>query len=313
MRTGLTLTTALVTAAFCSSAVLAEGFPEKPVTYVVTFPAGGDVDVVVRGMQPHLEEALGQRVVVRNVGGAGGTIGAAEGAAADPDGYTLTMLAVGPASLQPHLRDLPYDIDSWEFVCRVTNSPTIALVAPDSDIDTYEELKAKALEGGMLYASPGPGSMPNIAASALGNAMGADLKNVPFQGGPEMAKAVLGGVVTFFTGEATSVENFGLKPVLVLSGERLATMPDVPSTADVGLDLELSIWYGILAPKGTPADVVQTLSDACGEAISNTSFQEFATKAKLALAYQPTAEFAEFAKQNYKQMGDLLADVGMKK
>ena len=268
---------AAVSAVLVATGAAAQQYPSGPVTVIVPFGAGGGADSVMRAMQSKFAEILGEDVVVRNVSGAGGTVGAAEVASASADGQTLGFLPIGPATTQPHLRDLPYDIDSWDFVCRVTNSPVFLLTTKDSGLDSVEAVveAAQAEPGKLAYGTPAPGSVPHLVMMAANDALGTEMKHVPHQGSAEVFRSLAGGVVQFYANIPVDIERGDLQPLAVFAEERYPGYPDVPTMAELGHDLEFSIWYGMFAPAGTPGAVVQQLSDACGDTVASEEFQAF--------------------------------------
>lgn len=288
-------------------------FPEKTITLISPFNAGGGNDTVARLLAPELEETLGTNVVVKNSTGAGGTIGAAEAANARPDGYTLGHLAIGPVTTQPHLRDLTYDIDSWAPVCLTYQSPVVLTVTKDSGIESVDDLIARAEGEGVVYGSPGPGSIPHISAFAVADAYGVEFKHLPHSGGAEIAKSMMSGHVDLLSDVASNVALFDLRPIGALHPERLEGFPDVPTLAELDHPLEFSIWFGLFAPKDTPEDVVQTLSDACETATGSESFAAGMDRLDSPVAFMPAAEFADFVQSEFEKNGDLLAAAGLQK
>jgi tripartite-type tricarboxylate transporter receptor subunit TctC len=288
-------------------------FPERTITLISPFNAGGGNDTVARLLASELEKELDTNVVVKNSTGAGGTIGAAEAANARPDGHTLGHLAIGPVTTQPHLRELTYDIDSWAPVCMTYQSPVVLTVTKDSGIDTVDDLIAQARDGGVVYGSPGPGSIPHISAFAVANAYGVEFKHLPHSGGAEIAKSMMSGHVDLLSDVASNVALFDLKPIAALHPERLEGFPDVPTMSELGHPLEFSIWFGLFAPKDTPDDVVRTLSDACEAATGTDAFAAGMERIDSPVAFMPAAEFAAFVASDYEKNGELLAAAGLQK
>ena len=295
-------------AVLAATNAVAQEYPSGPVTVIVPFGAGGGADSVMRAMQNRFGEILGGDVVVRNVAGAGGTVGAAEVAAASADGQTLGFLPIAPATTQPHLRNLPYDIDSWEFVCRVTNSPVFLLTSKETGLDSVEAVveAAQAEPGKLAYGTPAPGSVPHLVMMAANGALGTEMKHVPHQGSAEVFRSLAGGVVQFYANIPVDIERGDLQPLAVFASERYAGYPDVPTMAELGHDLEFSIWYGMFAPSGTPDAVIQQLSDACGETVASDEFQAFIDRIKSDAQYLPSAEFETFVRSEYDKNGAIL-------
>lgn len=315
MRLIRVLAIGLSAIAFGVSGTSAQDYPTKSLTMIVPFAAGGGTDTVARIAVPELEETLGQTIVVKNVAGAGGTVGATELAGSKNDGYTIGFMPIGTMTTQPHLRSVAYNADSWSPICRLVKDPMSVLVAPDSEITSFEELIAASSDGNQLKsAGPPPGSLPHIGQAALADAYGLDFKYVPHEGGGAVAKSLLGGQVDVFVDLAGNAEKFGLVNLAMLGAERHPQFPDLPTTQELvdGPILDYSIWFGMFAPAGTPDDVMTALSGACGEMAESESYLQAMTDAKRAVAYMGSEEFAGFFREQYENNGSLLAAIGMK-
>ena len=291
-----------------------QGYPEHSITMVVPFAAGGGTDTVARLAVPGLEAELGETIVVQNIAGAGGTIGATELAASDPDGYTIGFMPIGTMTTQPHLRDVAYGAESWEPICRLVDDPMSVLVAPDSGYETLDDLIAAASNGGQLRsAGPPPGSLPHIGQAALANAYGLDLRYVPHEGGSAVARSLLGGQVDVFVDLAGNATKFGLVNLALLGGdERHPQFPDLPTTMELGgHELNYSIWFGMFAPAGTPDAVMEVLAGACERLSSSPEYLETMEEADRWVAYLGREDFNAFFQQQFANNGSLLQAIGM--
>ncbi len=295
---------------------LAQAFPDKPVTIVVPFAAGGGTDITTRTMQQPMGAALGGDVVVKNTAGAGGTIGVAEAARARADGYTVAMAPVGPLTTQPHLRKLPYDIDSFEYVCLAYSAPSALAVRKDSEFDTLEELVeyAKANPGKLNFAVQAIGSIPHMAGLALADAAGIQMEYLPVNGDGPALKALLDGTadvfvphISFLTTNKDQIKSLG-----ILQPERLEGMADLPTAKEQGYDLDFPIWGGLVVPKDTPADAVAKLDEGCKAAIDSEPFQKYMATLGQPTAYMNAADFADFVKRQYDQNKRLLEIAGLR-
>jgi tripartite-type tricarboxylate transporter receptor subunit TctC len=217
----------------------------RPVTVVVPFAAGGGTDITTRAMQSGLTDALDANIVVKNTAGAGGTLGVGEVARARADGRTLGMAPVGPLTTQPHLRALPYNIDSFDYICLAYSAPTVIAVAKDAPFSTLEEMvsHAKANPGEVTFAVQAIGSVPHIAGLALAEAAGIEMTYLPVNGDGPALKALLDGTadvfiphVSFFSSNAEQ-----LKSLAMLQSERLKEQPDLATAAEQGYDLDFPI------------------------------------------------------------------------
>ena len=293
----------------------AAAFPDRPVTFVVPFSAGGGTDGVARAFQPQFAEALGGDVVVKNTAGASGTVGAAEAANAKPDGYTLGFLPIGPATIQPHLRKLPYDLGSWEFVCNVTSSPVTLMTQKASSINSLDEMKKAAADapGKYVYGSSGPGTIPHLAMAATADKLGLTMKHVPHKGTANAMKSMAGGVIQYFADTPVVLSRYDVKALATFTQERIPGLENVPTMKELGYDMQFSVWRGIFAPKGTPADVVAKLDQACKSATESEGFKSFSEKTNTDILYMDSKSFGAFAQAEFEKNGAILKAAGLKK
>ena len=243
-------------------------YPERPVTIVVPFVPGGANDIVVRILTEPLAKALGQSVVVENRGGAGGSIGAAAVARAQPDGYTLLMgstsFAVNP-SLQ---RRTGYDpFKDFAPVVDMVFFPCVIAVRKDTPIDNFADLLAAAKRepGKLNYSTPGNGTLPHLAGELLKIKAGIDIVHVPYSGAGPAVQALLGGTVEIgvlsMSVGLPQVQAGTVKALAVTGRERWPDLPDVPTLAEAGYpEAAAETWQGFFAPAGTPADAIDRLA-----------------------------------------------------
>ena len=243
-------------------------YPERPVTIVVPFAAGGANDVVVRIFQQPLSEALGQPVIVENRGGAGGNIGFGFVARARPDGYTL-LLAPNSFTVNPSLYEkAPYDpFKDFEPVAEISFFPVVFAVRPDLQVNTLKELiaRAKEMPGRLNYSTPGPGTLPHLATELLKLRTGVDMVHIPYSGAAPAAQALIAKTVDIGTMSISVamplIQAGQLKALAVTGAERWPDLPDVPTVGETGVPASVSeTWQGVLVPAGTPADVVDRLA-----------------------------------------------------
>lgn len=256
--------------AIVAGAAHAQTWPTKPITLVVTYPAGGGADTMARLIAPKLGEALGQPVIIENKPGASGQIGAAAVAKATPDGYTLMLdassFAVNPA-LFPRLL---YDSDkAFRPVGVIALFPNVLLVNPSVPAASVKELVAlaKAKKNGVSYASSGNGSAQHLAGAMFESAAGVDMLHVPYKGGAPALNDVIGGQVPVFFGNLAStlqhVQAGKLKPLAVTSARRSPILPAVPTMAEAGVaGYEVYEWNVLFAPAGTSEAIIGKLAAA---------------------------------------------------
>lgn len=297
---------------------LADGhvdYPSKRVDVLIPFNPGGGVDATGRLMAAEFEKHFEKDFVVKNVSGAGGTIGASQLAQAAPDGLTIGVLPIGTATTQPHRKELPYNGESWEEVCLMVKSPLAVLVNPEGKYQTIDALVEAAKAGEtVLVGGPPKGSVPHMAQAALGQAFDTEFTFVPFEGGAGASKAVLGKEVDFTVEPFGSGKKLGLNPLVILAPERVADLPDTPSIKEVnGSDLDLGIWFGLFVPKGTPAGIVEKLDAACADAVTSEEFKSGIANVGWNIQHMTSAEFGPWFDKQYSTNGDLLRSLGLAK
>src|SRR5262245_42028780 len=244
-------------------------YPSRPIQLVVTVPPGGAADFVARIIAAKLADTLGQPVIVANRGGAGGTTAAAAVAKSDPDGYTLLLNTIATHGIGPHLyANLPYDpVKDFAPVILVARLPLIMTVTAMLPAQSVAEVTAlaKARPGQLAFASSGTGGAPHLAGELFKTLAGVDLLHVPYRGsGPAVVDLIAGRVAIMFDA-APSLWPFimsgQLRPLATASRERHRLLPDLPTFADLGYDrMDISLWYGVAAPAGTPPAIVERLN-----------------------------------------------------
>ena len=264
MRGALRLALAAITLAF-SSTVLAQAWPSKPVTIIVPFPAGGSTDVVGRLLSKELNKMWGQAVVVENKVGAGGNIGASAAAKAAPDGHTLLLASGSIMTVNPHIyARLPFD-PKKDFlpITNVSAGPMLVVVPPNSKVTDLKGLLAEAAAnpGKLNFGSAGTGSQVHMATEKLVHAANIVAQHVPYKGEGPAYTDLSAGLTSFMVGKiaaaAPLVNDGRLKALAVTSRERSRLLPNVPTVIEAGLPAAENYgWFGLLAPAGTPKDVI---------------------------------------------------------
>ncbi|MBB4120902.1 Bug family tripartite tricarboxylate transporter substrate binding protein [Martelella radicis] len=287
----------------------------RPITVVVPFAAGGGTDITTRAMQESMADTLDVSVAVKNTAGAGGTIGVGEVARARPNGTTLGMAPVGPLTTQPHLRKLPYDVDSFDYICLAYSAPTVIAVREDSPFSNLDDLVAYAKEnpGELTFAVQAIGSIPHIAGLALEDAAGIKMTFLPVDGDGPALKALLDGTadlfiphVSFYTSNAEQ-----LKSLALLKKGRLEEQPDLVTAEEQGFPLDFPIWGGLVAPAGLDDADISRFETACKTAIDSAPFQERMEALKQPSAYMGAADFAAFVHEKYETNRKLLEKAGL--
>src|SRR6516225_6989262 len=262
-----------------TSAQARDDYPTRPVQMIIPFSAGGPTDIVGRVMGAKMSELLGKQFVVENRTGAGGNIGAEAVARATPDGYTILMATVSTNAINPGLyKHIPYDaVNGFAPVARVGVTPTLLLVHPSMPATDVKSLVAliKANPGKYNYGSSGLGSILHLCGEEFkAMAGGLDITHVPYKGSAPMDTDLMGGQITMaFDATPTALplaKSGKLRAVGAGMAKRLAAMPDLPTLQEQGLPgFECYTWNAILAPAGTPKDVVAKLNAAANKALSN--------------------------------------------
>ena len=286
MRIWITTAAALGLAA--SSALgpaAAQEYPSSTITIVVPFSAGGPTDTVTRLVAESMSGTLGQQIIVENVGGAGGTLGARQVAQAEPDGYTLLLHHIGMATSATLYRSLPYDPKTaFAPVGLVTEVPMTLVARPDFPPETLADLVSYAKENKeqVLYAHAGIGAASQLCGMLLMQALDTQFTTVPYKGTAPAMTDLMGGQVDLMCDQTTNTTNpitaGSIKAYAAFTEERLNALPDVPTAAEGGLDgIEIRVWHGLYAPAGTPDEVVAKLSEALQAALADQNVvQRFA-------------------------------------
>ena len=286
-----------------ATSALAQAYPAKPVKIVVPFPPGGPTVVVGRMVASKLSDAFGQQFVVENRAGAGGTVGSEAVSQAAPDGYTLLYGSTSTLAMAPGLyRKLAYDPKkSFAPVSLVTSGPLLVAVNAALPVNTLAQLIALAKEkpGALNYGSGGNATPPHLAAEMFKNLSGANLTHVPYKGGgPAMLATVGGEVQVIFESPVTLLQQIKagrLRALAVTGLTRDTALPDVPTVAEAGLPaFQVSFWSGLVAPAGTPPEVVAALNAALRKSLATPDARDTLVKFGLAPSTNTPGEFAQF-------------------
>lgn len=296
----------------------AQSWPAKPVRIVVPLSAGGFADVPARLLAPRLSAQIGRQFFVENRPGAGGTMGSDNVAKADADGHTLLFTAT-PHVISPWLyKRMPYDaLKDFAPVARVAAGPYALVVHPDLKVGTVAELvaAAKAQPGEIYYASSGNGSAQHLVTAMFASLAGIKLNHVPYKGsGPAMQDLVSGQVKVSFAGVPnviTHVRNGRLRILGVTTATRWPELPEVPTIAEGGVaGYEAALWLGMLAPAGTPADIVQRLHAEIGKALQDPELVKSLRAAGIAPSPLAPPAFGEFMRAEHEKWGRVVRETG---
>lgn len=307
---------AMVTAAFAVPAMAA--YPDKPVTVICPWTAGGGTDVLLRALSKSAEKYLGQTITVVNQTGGAGAIGHNAIRTARPDGYTIGMITFELNSLPPQGL-VPFTWKAFDPLMRINSDPAALTVKADAPYSTVRGFMdyAKAHPGEITIGNSAPGSVWHIAAGLAAEKTGVQVKHVPFDGAQPAVTALVGGhikAVAVSVAEVRGqVQAGNLKILGVMSADRDKIFPDVPTFKEQGVDVQFYTWRGLGLPKGVPPAIKAKIADAYKKAFDSQEFKDFAAKASLNLAYQDSAEFAKFLDQNYKDVEAVMKNLGLAK
>jgi tripartite-type tricarboxylate transporter receptor subunit TctC len=269
-----------------AAGALAQGFPSKPVQMVVPFTAGGPTDTVARSLAQAMSKHLGQSVVVENVGGAGGTVGAARVKNAQPDGYSVLLHHIGMSTAPTLYRKLAYNPQTdFEAIGLVVDVPMTLIARSDFPADNFADfLKyVKANSTKLNLANAGIGAASHLCGLLFMSAIETDLTTVPFKGTADVLNALLAKQVDFTCDQTTNTtgqiqahiadKTKGVKVYGVTSAKRVATLPNVPTLQELGMKgFEVGVWHGVYAPKGTPKAAIDKLVAAMQAAVKDPDF-----------------------------------------
>ena len=301
-----------------AGAAFAQAWPSKPITVIVPFPPGGPTDVATRIVAQKMSQGLKQNILLDNRSGASGTIGAAVAAKAAPDGYTFVMLAT-PTLLAAHLYgQTPYDIfKSFTPVGTVYDLPIVMVVNPKSlpEVTGLQGLIAKAkAEGGKLnYTTAGAGSFGHLTTEQLKNIGKFDMQHVPYRGSAPAVTDLIGGQVPAMFSDLVAVmphiRSGTLRAIAVGSGKRVSLLPEVKTVAEQGFPgFDATSWGGLLAPAGTPKDVVDRMSAELKSALADKEVQDKLESVGSFAAYGAPEQTGVRMRQDFERWGKVIRD-----
>src|SRR4051794_11102270 len=294
-------------------------YPNHPIRLVVTVPPGGAADFIARLVGAKLAESLGQPVLVDNRAGAGGTIATDAVAKAPADGYTLLQNSITTHGVGPHLYSkLPYDpVKDFAPVSGLALLPLIMAINADLPFKTVQELISGSKTASLNFASSGNGGAPHMAGELFKSETGASITHVPYKGsGPAVADLVGGRVQIMFDAAPSLIQHVKggkLRVLAAASGERNRLLPDVPTFAELGYpQVAVSLWYGLLAPAGTPVPVIQKLNAALAEALRSSEVVErLHAQGAEPMAGTPSA-FAAFMREEMARWAPVVKQAGVR-
>ena len=298
----------------------AGAYPTKAIRMMVPFPPGGPSDAHGRPIATRMAQILGQPVVIENRGGAGGVVGSDMVAKAPADGYTLLFTVAGALAVAPSLTKLPYDpYTDLTPVAHALTVPEVIVMNPKLGLKTLPDLVAyaRANPGKLSFGSAGNASMPHLAGELLKREANINIVHVPYRGsGPAVADLLAGHVDLMFSDVSVvlgQIQSGKLVPLAVGSARRVGPLPEVPTTAEAGHPrVTIYNWSGLLAPGGTPRDIVMKLNAAVKQALATPELQERFTREGAQVVASTPEEFAAFIRAEAAKWGTLAKAAGVK-
>ena len=291
-------------------------YPERPVKLIVPWGAGGDTDVIYRALLPYLQKHLGGTVIIANIGGASGTRGAKEARASPPDGYTIFAMH---DSIHSTYYTGVADVNWTDFepICLVSSTPSILTAAPKAPWKDVKSLIADAKRRpGRITVAATLGSTSHFFSALVEKAAGITFKYVPYEGTADRMNALLGSHVELGESNLTQkgkADAGSIRFLAIATDERDAEIPDVPTLKEEGVDVDYAVNRGMVAPKGTPAGVLEKLRSACGAAVNEPGFAEAMKKQGTLVHYLDAAGYAGFLRADDQLNHDLAQDLGLLK
>ncbi len=302
-------------AALAAGLLLAAGPARAQTQMIIPWPPGGGTDIIGRLIQPVFSEALNTQVVIRNVGGATGTIGTAEVVRSRADGQTLLLTSMAPIAIQPaFLARPPYRADQLAPVCLVAEAPATLMTPKETGIRTIADIvaRARANPGQLPYASGGVGGLGHLAMTGLQRAVGIQMNHIPFRGSGDSVLAMQSGTVQMLTAEANLVQQYGLHAIAIFADRRSPDFPETPTLRELGHDLVFPLWTGIFTAPGTPDAVVAKLDEACGQTLRTASVIQGMTRAGHPIRYLGRAEFGRYVRAEAAKYASLIQESGLR-
>jgi tripartite-type tricarboxylate transporter receptor subunit TctC len=315
MRSALTL---VVVAS--SGSALAQRYPDRPVRIVVSQSAGGSIDIAARALGAKLADALGQQVVIDNRPGANGIIATDAVAKAKPDGYTLLMSSPGPLTINPYAyKSVPYDtLRDLAPITQTTSISFLMVVSATSRYNSVEDVlaEARAKPGALQYGSAGIGNQSHLAPELFAAATKTRYLHVPYRGEAPAIADLMGGQVQFMIGTmpalVAQVRAGKLRALAVCQPTRSRAVPDVPTMRELGHPaVEIMGWTGVLAPAGTPADIITRLHAEITKIVATPDMREFLAKQGAEPVGSTPAEFTAFIRNEGAKWGKVIREAGI--
>jgi tripartite-type tricarboxylate transporter receptor subunit TctC len=300
---------------------ITQEFPNRSVKFVVPFPAGGPADTMSRILTEKMATALGQTMVIESRAGAGGLTGIAAVAKAEPDGYTIAIAPASGLAMNINLREnMPFHpLKDLALITQIVSVPEILVVSENVPVKSLAELVAlaKSEPGQLTFASTGAGGMPHLAMELLKLTAQIDLVHVPYAGAAPAVNDLLGGHVQMMFADVPvllgSLQSGKLRALAIGSRVRIANLPSVPTTAELGMpQVEADNWYGLVAPIATPPTILAKIQSAAVEALHAPEVKDKLAALSAIAVGNSSPEFASYVKSEIERWGKVIAATGIK-
>jgi len=300
---------------------MTQDFPNRSVKFIVPFPAGGPADTISRILTEKMATVLGQAIVIESRSGAGGLTGIAAVAKAEPDGYTIAIAPASGLAMNVNLREnMPFHpLKDLALITQIVSVPEILVVNEDVPVKNLAEfvVLAKSEPGKLTFASTGPGGMPHLAMELLKLTAQIDLVHVPYTGAAPAVNDLLGGHVQVMFADVPvllgSIQSGRLRALAIGSRVRIANLPAVPTTAELGMpQVEADNWYGLVAPIATPPAIIAKIHSAAVEALHAPEVKDKLAAVSAIAVGNPSPEFASYVKNEIERWGKVIAATGIR-
>jgi tripartite-type tricarboxylate transporter receptor subunit TctC len=303
-----------------SSGAMSQVYPTKPITVIVPYTAGGGTDLTIRMVEDAVSRRLGQQLVITNKPGAAGTIGHYQLTKAAPDGYTLAVVGVGSTATSPHERNVGYGLDDYVPVVQLNTVPYVLVAPPNSPFKGLKDVLDAARKNPPGYIKVGttsPTSWLHLVIVMLEKKEGVKFTYVPHGSAGDIVISVMGGNLNLGNVDppsaASKIASGDLRALGVLTERRQSDMPNVPTLKEQGIDIQGYYYNSVIAPKGTPENVIRTLDSAFKSALEDPELRQRAAKAGIQFDYLGPAETKKTIKAFYDQAGIAMRELGMAK
>src|SRR5215813_6551362 len=303
----------------CPASGMAQDFPTKPIRLIVPFPPGGPNDIIARVVGQRMSEILKQSVIIENRSGQGGVAGTDALAKSSPDGYTIAITSAGALAISPSMEKVAYDtLKDLQPITLVATVPEMLVVATSVPANNMKELVALANSqpGKINFASSGPGSLPHLAGELFKLTAKIDIVHVPYRGAAPAVNDLLAQQVQMVFLDLPvllpQIKAGKLKPIAVGAMDRVASLPEVPTTVEVGMaHLQTENWYGMVAPAKTPPKIVAVLNKAAVEAMKDPAVIEKLASQGAILVGDSPEHFRDYIDSETKKWAKVIADAGV--